>query len=286
MVSLFPLIFIILWSSAFITSKIIVENSTPFFALGLRFLFVSLGFYLFILLFNEKFKIRIKLIIFSCISGIFFHVLYLGGVFYSIYIGLPANISALIVSMHPILTNLLAGPILKEKTNFYQWFGILLAFIGIVLVLGYDIGDDIPMFGIIFSIIALFGATIGTLWQKKFNNNLPITINNFYQAFAACILFFIIMYIFETPNIELNTKFIFSMTWQIVAVSFGAFTILMYLIKSNSATKTSNLFFLIPPLSAIMAWLFLNEKINSYDICGFIFCSIGVYFSINYSKSK
>ena len=81
----------------------------------------------------------------------------------------------------------------------------------------------------------------------------------------------------EDPYIIFNSEFILSMSWQIFAVSFGAFTIFMYLIRIGTASKTSNLFFLIPPVSAFMAWIFLNEVITLYDIAGLLISSFGVY---------
>jgi len=278
-------LFIVLWSSAFITGKIIVQYGSPFASLSLRFAIVALGFFCFAVFFKEKIKTNPKNIIESSISGILFHGLYLGGCFYSFSVGVPASISALIVSMQPILTNILAGPILNEKVNWKQWIGIILGFLGTVLVLGFDIGKNIPVEGLIATIIALLAATLGTLWQKKLSGNLPLLVGNFYQAIGASIFLFLIMLIFEKPFMDNNLKFILSMTWQIVAVSFGAFTILMYLIKTGSASKTSNLFFLIPPVSAFMAWIILNENINFYDVVGLMICSIGVYLA-TWNKPK
>tara|TARA_B100000965_G_C19594394_1_gene759470 strand:+ start:2194 stop:3054 length:861 start_codon:yes stop_codon:yes gene_type:complete len=277
MTQLLSFIFIILWSSAFISGKIIVDNASPFVSLGFRFVIVAAGFLFFSLYLKEKIFVKIKLIIEASISGILFHGLYLGGVFYSISVGLPASISALIVSMHPILTNILAGPILKENVTWKQWIGIALGFTGTIIVLGYDVGINIPLIGIFFSFIALLAATIATLWQKKLSGKLPLSVNNFYQAIAASIFLFIIMLIIEDPFIKFNLNFILSMSWQILVISFGAFTILMYLIKIGTASQTSNLFFLIPPISAIMAWVFLNENITNYDIFGLLLSTLGVY---------
>ena len=286
MARILPFFFVILWSSAFVTGKVIVDNGSPFFSLSLRFAIVALGFFSFAFYYNEKILIKPKNILKSSLSGILFHGLYLGGCFYSFSIGMPASILALIVSMQPILTNLLAGPFLNEKVTWKQWIGIMLGFTGTILVLGLEIGNSIPIEGIFATLLALFAATIGTLLQKKLSYNLSLSVNNFYQAIAASIFLLLAMVFFEKPFINLNIKFFFSMSWQILAVSFGAFTILMYLIKNGSASKTSNLFFLIPPVSALMAWLFLDEKIYINDIFGFIICSIGVYIATRKDTNK
>ena len=277
MIRILSFIFILLWSSAFITGKVIVEHGTPFASLSFRFAIVAFGFLCFSFFFNERIKTNLKNIIESSISGILFHGLYLGGCFYSFSIGLPASISALIVSMQPILTNILAGPILKEKISWKQWIGVILGFTGTLLVLGFDIGNSIPLEGILATIVALIAVTTGTLFQKKLSGNLSLSVSSFYQTIAASIFLFFIMLIFEDSYIHFSLSFSLSMAWQILVVSFGAFTILMYLLKVGSASKTSNLFFLIPPVSALMGWIFLNEIIVYSDILGLIICSIGVY---------
>ena len=277
MTQILSLLFVILWSSAFIISKVIVDNASPFASLSFRFILVGLGFLLFSIYLNEKIFVKFRYIIEASLSGILFHGLYLGGVFYSISIGLPASISALIVSMHPILTNIFAGPILNEKVTWKQWIGIIFAFSGTLIVLGFDIGETIPLLGVAASFIALLAVTSATIFQKKLSNRLPLSVSNFYQAIGASIFLFFIMFLFEKPFILFNYNFILSMGWQIIAVSFGAFTILMYLIKKGTASQTSNLFFLVPPISVLMAWFFLNEIITLFDLIGLLISTTGVY---------
>ena len=277
MTNLFPLLFVFFWSSAFVSGQIIVQSASPFASLSFRFFIVSVGFLIFAKFFKETIFVNKSLVFQSAITGIFFHCFYLGGVFFSYSVGLSATLSALIVGLQPVLTNILSGPILKEKVTFTQWMGILLGFTGTVLVIGLDIGKSIPVLGIIASIVALIGATTATIWQKKFTNKLSLSVNNFYQALAAAIFLFLASLMFEISYINFTTSFILSMSWQIVMVSFGAFTILMYLIKIGSASKTSNLFFLVPPTTAVMAWLLLGEDLYRNDLMGLIIASIGVF---------
>ena len=277
MVRIFPIIFILLWSSAFITTKPIIDNSEPFSALAFRFFFVALGFYLFSLYTKQTLVIDRKNLVEAIFSGVLFHGFYLGAVFFSISIGMPTGIAALIVTLQPILTNLLSGPLLGEKITLRQWLGVLFGFFGAVLVLGFDIGSGVPLFGLISTIIALLAITSSTIWQKKLSNNLPLSVSNFYQAIGGCLFHILIIIFFTKPYIDFNKTFILSMSHQIFLVSFGAFTILMFLIKKNSASRTVSIFFLIPPVSALMAWFFLNENLTNVDILGFLIASIGVY---------
>ena len=112
---------------------------------------------------------------------------------------------------------------------------------------------------------------------KKLSNNLPLSVSNFYQAIGGCLFHILIIILFVEPYIDFTKTFIIAMSHQIFLVSFGAFTILMFLIKKNSASKTVSIFFLIPATSAIMAWLFLNESLTHLDLVGFLITTIGVY---------
>ncbi len=277
MIKIFPLIFVLLWSSAFITTKPIIDNSDPFAALAFRFLIVSIGFCLFSIYLKIDLLVNRKNFIESFFSGVLFHGFYLGGVFFSISKGMPTAIAALIVTLQPILTNALSGPILKEKVSLKQWIGVLLGFTGAVLVLGLDVGSNIPIIGLMATIIALLAITISTIWQKKLSTNLPLSVSNMYQALGGFIFHLLIIIFFVKPYIDFSQTFIIAMSHQIFLVSFGAFTILMFLIKKNSASKTVSIFFLVPSTSAFMAWFFLNESLSNLDLLGFLITTIGVY---------
>ena len=190
---------------------------------------------------------------------------------------MPTAIAALIVTLQPVLTNALSGPILNEKVPPKQWVGVLLGFTGAGLVLGFDLGSKIPTAGLIATIIALLAITFSTLWQKKLSNNLPLSVSNMNQALGGVVFHIVIIILFAEPYINFSTTFLIAMSHQIFLVSFGAFTILMLLIKRNSASKTVSIFFLIPPTSALMAWIFLNESLSNLDLLGFLIATIGVY---------
>ena len=277
MIKVFPFIFIILWSSAFITTKPLTDNSDPFSALAFRFFLVSLGFAIYSIYTNQKLLVNKRNIFESLLSGVLFHGLYLGGVFYSVSKGMPTGIAALIVTLQPILTNALSGPILNEKVTFKQWLGVILGFIGSAMVLGLDIGAEIPILGLVATIIALLAITTSTLWQKKISNNLSLGVSNFYQAVGGFLFHIVIIVLFADPFINFTKTFLIAMAHQVFLVSFGAFTILMFLIKRNSASKTVSIFFLIPPTSALMAWFFLGENLSNLDIIGFLIATAGVY---------
>ena len=277
MVKFFPLIFIFLWSSAFITGKVITVDASPFAALCFRFSLVTFGFFLYSLITKQKIIHPIAETSKAMATGILFHGIYLGGCWFSFSKGMPAGIVALIVTLQPILTSLLAGPLLGERVTWRQWIGIVLGFGGTLLVLGIDVLEAFPMIALIASCVALLAITAGTLWQKKLSMDMPLSVNNIYQSFSASIFLLILSFSLESPFINFTTSFVLAMAWQIMAVSFGAFTILMFLIKKGSASKTSALFFLIPPVSAVMGWLFVEETLTTYDLIGLCIATFGVY---------
>ena len=284
MIRYFPLIFVILWSSAFITTKPITDNSDPFSALAFRFLLVAFGFFVYAVYKKEKIVVKKKFLFEALSTGILFHGIYLGGVFFSVSKGLPTGVVALIVTLQPILTNILASPILNEKISLKQWIGVILGFLGAFLVLGFDIGASLPIIGVLSAFIALISVTSATLWQKKLSNNLPLSVNNMYQAIGGCLFNILLIFTIGKPFINFSSTFLIAISHQIFLISFGAFTILMYMIKRNSASKTVTLFFLVPPTTALMAFLFLNEKLNYIDLFGFLIVSIGVFIATRGGK--
>ncbi len=143
--------------------------------------------------------------------------------------------------------------------------------------MGLDLGSGIPTIGFIATVIALIAITTSTIWQKKLSNNLPLSVSNFYQAIGGSTFHILIIIFFTEPFINFNKTFFMAMSHQIILVSFGAFTILMFLIKRNSASKTVSIFFLIPAISAFMGWFFLDEILTKIDLIGFLIATIGVY---------
>ena len=200
-------------------------------------------------IFNEKIFVKRSLIYQSAVTGILFHGFYLGGVFFSYSVGLSATLSALIVGLQPVLTNILSGPILKEKVTFTQWIGILLGLIGTVFVIGLDVGKSIPILGIIASIVALIGATTATIWQKKFTSKLSLSVNNFYQAVAAAIFLFLASLMFEVSYINFTTSFILSGSVTFPSKKLQSWYLLFLISKTlTSCSKSNNLLTIAEPM--------------------------------------
>ena len=266
-----------MWSSAFITSKIIVDNAPPFFSLSIRFGIVALLFFIFFVFFSKNRHISFTAFRDASISGLLFHGLYLGGVFFALSKGISAAVIALIVSLQPILTSFLAKIYLNETLTIFQWMGIILGFSGASLIIVADLIDGLTLIAFFSGIIGLISSSIGIIWQKKISSDLSLSGNNFLQALSASVFHLLLALCFEEFLIKFSNDFILAMSWQIFAVSLGAFLILMWLLSKNKANETSTLFFLVPPISALLAFLILEETFTSVDFLGLFLSCLGVF---------
>ena len=297
-----PMVFVFLWSSAFVTGKIAVIYATPFAFLLLRFSIVALLFGGLMLaakawLAHQRRKPQTpaqdtpdnwRTLLATAIVGVMLHGFYLGSVFLALSLGIPAGLVALVVSMQPLLSSFLAIFLFAEALRRIQWAGIFLGFVGVALVLMPTIdggaGGDLSMAGLGVTFFGLAAITCGTLMQKKFGNHIGLMKGNFIQAAAAALFYLAITPLLEVPQFDWQTTFVLALSWQILAVSLGAYVIFMVLIKRDSMAATSSLLFLVPPTTAIMAALCFGEVLTPLSMGGFVLASAGVYLVTHYSS--
>ena len=273
---LLKIAFIFLWASAFVAAKLGLSDAGPFSMLAIRFVIVSFIFASIVILFRAKWPKRNQILHIGLV-GILLHGFYLGGVFFSITKGTAAGTSSLIVSLHPVLTCILATLIIKEEIKVDKWIGIVLGFIGVVIVVWPRLGGELPLIGFVSCIIALIAISFGTIIQKKYLENMDILGGNTVQAVFAAIFFSILLIFFEPFKFNPSKELIISMTWLILLVSLGAISILMLLIRRGEMSSTASLFFLAPPVSAILGYLVFKEELNASGIVGFIVACTGVW---------
>jgi len=286
-----PLTFVFLWSSAFITGKVGVIYASPFALLLVRFAIVALLFGTMLLATGRwraggglKTGDSLRTILATAIVGVMLHGGYLGSVFLALSMGVPAGLAALIVSTQPLLSSFLAIFLFAESLRQAQWAGILLGLIGVGVVLVPTIDGSFSMAGLAVTFFGLFAITAGTLTQKKFGNSIGLLKGNFIQAVAATLFYIIVTPLLEIPHIDWELPFILAMSWQILAVSIGAYMIFMVLIKRDSMAATSSLLFLVPPTTAIMATIWFGERLTPMSLLGFGLASAGVFLVTRYSS--
>jgi len=271
-----PVLFILLWSSAFISAKYGLPDAGPFSFLLTRFVIVFLLFGAIAIALKRPWP-RGRMMGNLLFVGVLMHGFYLGGVFFAIAHGMPAGLSALIVSTQPVLTAALGVWLLNERPAPAQWLGIALGAAGVVLVLWPRLGGDIPLVGFASCIVSLLAITFGTIWQKRHGGGMDLVTGNAMQALAAAIFYGAIVLAFEPYRVNWTMEFSLAMGWLILAVSLGAVSILMVLIKNGSAAATTSLFFLVPPASAIMAWIAFGEALGQIGLVGLGITTAGVW---------
>ena len=294
-----PIIFVALWSSAFVAGKAGVQHATPFAFLAVRFVIVALIFIAVAIGIRiwQKNRQNIKNakagniskeaanaktsanepIFWTALVGVLIHGVYLGSTFFAMSNGLGAALAALIVSTQPLLTTALAIFLFGENPRLVQWVGIFIGFAGVVVVLSPSLGGNAPVIAIMSCIFGLLAITTGTLMQKHIGGTIGLLKSNIIQASSASLFFILLISTVETPHITWNQPFLIALSWQILAVSTGAYVILMILIKRDSVAATTSLLFLVPPVTAIIAFFIFGEPLTPVTISGFLMASTGVY---------
>ena len=271
-----PALFVVLWASGFIGAKLGLPYAEPLTFLTLRMVgaIVLLGI---ILLVARPQWPSTTGVLDSCVTGVFMHVFYLGGVYIAIKQGLSAGVSALIVGLQPLLTSTVASRLLGEAVMPRQWAGLVLGMLGIFLVVQDRVstGAATPLAWAAAS-VALVSITIGTVYQKRFGGGIDWRPGMFIQYVSAGVFFTLGSMVFETRVVEWTPDLIFALAWLVFVLSFGAIWLLYFLIRRAAATRVVALFYLTPPVTALMAWGLFNERLAPLALAGMAVCVVSV----------
>ena len=271
-----PMIFVLLWSTGFIGARYGLPYIEPMTFLGLRMLLVVALMALIALAVRARWPNRVE-IGHSLVTGALVHGLYLGGVFTAISQGVPAGISALLPGLQPILTSTIASRFMGETVTRQQWLGLGLGLIGVVLVL-HDrsiVLAGTPL-GWTASIVSLLGITLGTLYQKRHGGGIDWRTGNLVQYAGAAVLFWIAAFAFETRVIHWSGELVFALAWLVLVLSIAAVALMYWLIRRSAATGFASLFYLVPAVTALLAYLLFGEKLDAVSILGMGLTAIGV----------
>ena len=272
-----PGVFVVLWASGFIGAKLGLPYAEPLTFLALRMFGVVVLLGLFMLIAGAKWPGR-EGALDSYVTGVLMHALYLGGVYISIANGLPAALSALVVGLQPLLTSTIANRLLGERVAPRQWVGLVLGLSGVYLVVQdkATVGAATPL-AWIAAVVGLVAITIGTVYQKRFGSGIDWRPAMFIQYAAAGILFALGATAFETRTVHWTPEFLFALGWLVFVLSFGAIWLLYFLIRRAAATRVVSLFYLTPPVTALMAWSLFGERLAPLALVGMAVCVAGVF---------
>jgi drug/metabolite transporter (DMT)-like permease len=274
----YPAIFVLLWATGFIGAGLAMPWAEPFTFLAARFVF-AFAILAVLMLFLRNRAADWQTALHAMTAGGLMHGVYLGSAFWAIHNGLPAGLSALIAGLQPLLTAVLAGPVLGEKILPRHWAGLLIGFTGVVVVLSPKlgiIGSGVTAATVAASLLAVLGMTAGTIWQKRFVSGLDLATGTLYQYLGGAILMVAASLFFENQQFTLSTDLIIAMIWLVLVLSIGAVFLLMHLIREGAVSKVASLFYLVPAVTAVMAWALLGESLTLVQILGMVVACFGV----------
>ena len=261
-------------------AKYILPYAEPFVFLTIRYACAAIFLVLTAKALYEPMRITREQVKQSIKVGVFLQVIYIGGVFYAVSLGLPAGVTAVVVSLQPILVSVFAVKYLDEKLGLIKILGLLLGLSGVLFLMlprifQGEFNLQFPAIGILSSVLALLGTTTGYLLQKKGGSEIPFLPGTAVQFITATILFAILGLLFEDWRIEINLKFILALAWIVLALSIGSIFLLFYLLKHDSASSVSSLYYLVPPLTALQAFLIFDETIAKIGLFGMALAALG-----------
>lgn len=286
-----PALFVFLWSTGFVGAKYIVPYAEPFTFLTIRYVIAAAILIAIAALLKQSLKLTRDQVIASVAVGLLLHVIYIGGVFYAVSLGVSAGISAVIVSIQPVLVSILAVPLLGERIRWVQVVGLVLGVTGIALLLlpkvfQGDYSSAISEVGIVICVIALLGTSAGYLVQKKLGSDIPFLTGTGMQYVVSAVVFAALSALTENQRVEWSPEFFFGLAWIVLMLSIGSIVLLYEMLRAGSASKVSSLYYLVPPVAAIQAYFLFDEVIPPIGIVGMALAGLGVVLVMRQAVEK
>ena len=273
-----PGLFVFLWSSGFIGAKLGLPYCGPLTFLSLRFLCVVLVMLPVCLLLRATWPVSRTEFGHVMVAGALIQAGYLGGVFVALSLGMPAGVSALIVGLQPILTAFLSGHMVNERANRIQWIGLVLGFLGVMVVVWNKMTLGMVTWGsAVSAVIGLVSITYGTLYQKRHCAHVDMRTNSVIQFIAAFIFTAPLALLFDSLDVQWTAQFALALGWMVFGLSLGAVFLLFGLIRRGAATAVASLIYLCPPITAIFAWLVFGESYSPWAALGMAITVAGVW---------
>ena len=277
-----PALFVLLWSTGFVGAKYGLPYAEPFTFLGIRLVIAAALLGLLAVALRSAAMPQRSQYGHAAVVGTLLHAGYLGGVFFAISLGVPAGVSAVVVSLQPVLTAVLAARVLDERLVGRQWLGLVLGVAGVALVVGPGIagasgsGDPLPVAGLAGCVVALAAGTGATLYQKRHGAGIPLVWGTAVQYAAASALLLTAAVATETRTVEWTGDFVLALVWLVLALSLGAVLLLLLLLRRGTAAGVSSLLYLVPPAVAVEAFLLFGERLSAPSLVGVGITALGV----------
>jgi drug/metabolite transporter (DMT)-like permease len=279
LIALAPAVFVVLWATGFVVSKLSAGHVDPLWFLTLRFPIA--GVFMLVVALQQRAPWPDATHAFhAMIAGAFLHGLYLAPIYWAVAAGLPAGVSALIVGLQPLLTAFMAALILGEVINSRHWLGLAVGLLGIGLVVWpklifTSVGGITPL----TVSCALFGAvaiSFGTVYQKRFATGLHLASAGFWQYVGASVVVLLGTLVLGEFHFDGSVQAWTALAWSVLVLSIGAITLLMMLIREGAVSRVSGLIYLVPAVAAFMTYILFGETLVPLQILGMAVCAAAV----------
>jgi drug/metabolite transporter (DMT)-like permease len=273
-----PPTFVVLWATGFVVARLVAPHAEPLTFLVLRFAASAALLALAAAAFRAPWPRGAVEWRAALVSGMLLHGLYLSAVFWAVNHGLPAGISALIAGLQPVVTAMLARPVLGERVGPKRWLGIALGFTGAVLVLAGKLGDAVSYSATAPAICFLgtLAISAGLLWQKRTGHSLDLRTGTAVQYVGALLVTIPIALLTERGHVESIPAVWFGLSWSVLGLSIGAVALLLLMIRRGAVAAVASLMFLVPPVAALMGYLMFGETLGPVQIGGIVLATCGV----------
>ncbi len=273
-----PAVFVLIWSTGFVVARFGMPHAPPMRFLAWRFALSVLAFGLWVLASRAAWPSGRPQWVHLAAVGVLIHAGYLGGVWSAVKLGIGAGTSALIVGLQPVLTALWVAATGQEaRLTSRQWLGLTLGLVGLVLVVWAKLGHgEVNAASLALCLLALLAITAGTLYQKRFVAPCDVRTANLVQLLAAFVVV-LPLDLLETEPIDPAPSLIGSMAWSVLVLTVGGSSLLYMMIQRGAATRVSSLMYLVPPCTALLAWLLFGELLTPAVLAGLALTALGVW---------
>jgi drug/metabolite transporter (DMT)-like permease len=270
-----PVVFVLIWSTGFIVARFGMPHAPPMKFLAWRYFFSVICFLLWAFAARAAMPASREQVKHLAVTGILMHGGYLGGVWSAVKLGMGAGLVALLVGLQPVLTAVWVSS-RGGRVEGRQWAGLALGFGGLALVVWQKLGvGEIHGLNLLLSVGALLSITAGTLYQKRFVTPCDVRTASLVQLCAAFVVT-LPLALLETESVQWSGQLAGAMAWSVLALTLGGSSLLYLLIQRGAATAVTSLLYLVPPCTAVMAWLLFGEPITIFTIAGMALTALGV----------
>lgn len=275
---LMPALFVIIWATGFVVARLVAPHAEPFTFLFIRYCLTIALLGSLCLAASAPWPRTRRAWGEGLVAGVLLHGVYLGGVFWSVRQGLPAGIAALIAGMQPLLTAALAAPLIGERVSPRRWLGIVTGFAGALLVLVPKLGGvgGLSPAAVLACTFGMVSITMGTFWQKRTGAAVDLRTNAVVQFIGAALVTLPVMLLGGEVRFEPVPAALAGLAWAVVVLSIGGILLLMHLIRRGAVAGVASLLYLVPPVSAVMAFLLFGESLAPVQMLGMAIAAAGV----------